>query len=86
MVDRQQTTDNGQQTSVCNLEDVFVIFDTAKVIHEKSEVNKIIWMGKCLQKWILFRNFAQTDVIVRWASYSCSTIIIQLSEDHQSID
>ena len=33
---------NRQQTLVCNLEDIFVIFDTAKVIHKKSEVNNII--------------------------------------------
>ena len=29
-----------------------------KVIRQKSEVNKIIRVGKCLQKCLLFRNFA----------------------------
>ena len=62
------------------------LISDAKIQHQKSEVNKMIWMGKCLQKWILFRNFAQTEFIVRWATYSCLTVIVQLAEDHQSVE
>ena len=43
-------------------------------------------MGKCLQITLSFRNFAQTEVNVRWASYSRSTTIIQLTDDHQSVE
>ena len=43
-------------------------------------------MGKRLQIILSFRNFAQTEVNVRWASYSRSTVIVQLTEDHQSVE
>lgn len=43
-------------------------------------------MGKSLQITLSFRNFAQTENIVRWTSYSRSTVIVQLTDDHQSVE
>ena len=65
---------------------VFVIVAATKVIHRKSEVNNIISMCKSLQITLHFPNFAQREVIVRWAPYSRSTVIVQPTDDHQSVD
>ena len=65
---------------------VFVIVAATKVIRWKSEVNNIISMCKSLQIALSFPNFAQTEVIVRWASYSRMTVIVQLTDDHKSVD
>ena len=43
-------------------------------------------MCKRLQITLSFRNFAQTEVVVRWASHSRSIVIIQLTDDHQSVE
>lgn len=43
-------------------------------------------MGKRLQITLSFRNFAQMEVVVLWASYSRSTVIVQLTDDLQSVE
>lgn len=62
------------------------LISDAKIQHRESEVNNIISMCKRLQITLSFRNFAQTENIVRWASYSRSNVIIQLTDDHQSVE
>ena len=40
---------------------------------------------KSLQKYLLFRNFAQSKVVVRWATANYSFTINQLDDDHRSV-